>query len=122
VAINDTLSKSLNLPTDKGVLVQRVAGPAKQAGISAGDTAVQVSGTDLLLGGDVITAIDGKQVSSMDQVIGAVDSKKPGDTVSVELLRGQKKRTVSVKLGKRPASAASTFQPNQQQQVPQLTP
>jgi S1-C subfamily serine protease len=122
VAITDTLSQSLNLPADKGVLVQRVAGPAKDAGIKGGDTSVQVSGTDLLLGGDVITAIDGKKVASMDQVISAVDSKKPGDTVSVELLRGQDKRTLEVKLGKRPASAASTFEPDQQQQVPQLTP
>ena len=122
VAINDTMSQSLNLPTGNGVLVQRVVDPAKQAGIKGGDTQVQVSGNDLLLGGDVITAVDGKKVTSMDQVINAVDSKKPGDTVSVELLRGQDKRTVSVKLGKRPASAASTFQPNQQQQVPQLTP
>ena len=46
----------------------------------------------------------------MDDVITTVDSKKPGDKVTVELLRGQKQRTVTVTLGNRPANAASSFQ------------
>jgi S1-C subfamily serine protease len=120
VAITDSMSRSLNLPTEEGVLVQQVAGPAKEAGIKGGDTAVQLGGSNLQLGGDVITSIDGRKVTSMDQVSSAVDSKRPGDTVSVELMRGQDNRTVKVKLGNRPANSASAFE--QGQQVPQIAP
>jgi S1-C subfamily serine protease len=128
VGITDRLSSSLNLPATKGVLVQRAVDPAKAAGIKGGDTQVSVGGSDIVLGGDVITAIDGKKVTSMDDVIGVVDTKKPGDKVTVELARGSGKRTVTVTLGKRPASADSSFQSgqsgggSQQQQLPGLTP
>jgi S1-C subfamily serine protease len=127
VAITDKLSSSLNLPSNSGVLVQRVAGPAKAAGIKGGDTAVTVGSSNLLLGGDVIVSIGGKKITSMDQVINVIDSHKPGDSVDVQLQRGSGKRTVSVKLGKRPADAAASFPQDQsgqsQQQLPPgLTP
>jgi len=116
VSISSSLSQSLNLPADKGVLVQASSGPAKKAGIKGGDTQVSVGGQDLLLGGDVITDIDGKTIKSMDDVISVVDSKKPGNKVTVTLLHGQKKRAVTVTLGNRPQSADQLQQP--QNQVP----
>ncbi|HEY6779337.1 MAG TPA: trypsin-like peptidase domain-containing protein, partial [Thermoleophilaceae bacterium] len=58
VSINSSLSQSLNLPADQGVLIQATSGPAKKAGVKGGDTQVSVGGQDLLLGGDVLTAID----------------------------------------------------------------
>jgi S1-C subfamily serine protease len=60
----------------------------------------------------VIVAIDGKEVRSMEDVIRIVDSKEPGDEVTLELQRGGKKRTAKVKLGNRPASA-DALAPNQ---------
>jgi S1-C subfamily serine protease len=110
VAITKTMSGSLNLPTDKGVLVQQVTGPAKKAGVKGGDTQVTVGGADLTLGGDVITAIDGNPVKSMDDVIKVVDSKKPGEQVNLKLLRGSKPREATVTLGNRPQSADQSFQ------------
>jgi S1-C subfamily serine protease len=118
VAITKSLSDSLNLPTDRGVLVQQVSGPAKKAGIKGGDTQVTVGSSDIVLGGDVIVAIDGKSVKSMDEVIGAVDAKKPGDKVNLKLLRGSKQRTATVTLGTRPQNADQSFQQNQNQQLP----
>jgi S1-C subfamily serine protease len=106
VSITQTLSQRLNLPTDKGALVQSATGPAAKAGIKGGDTPASVVGQDIVLGGDIIVSIDGRQVSSMDDVANTVDSKKPGDEVKVGLLRGNKQRTVSVKLGNRPQSAS----------------
>jgi S1-C subfamily serine protease len=116
VSITSAMSQSLNLPTDQGVLIQRSTGPAKKAGVKGGDTQVTLGGTNLVLGGDVLTAIGGKKVKSMDDVISIVDSKKPGDTVTLELLRGQKRRTATVKLGNRPQSVDQALQ--QQQQSP----
>jgi S1-C subfamily serine protease len=117
VSITKSMADNLNLPTDKGVLIQRAAGPAAKAGVKGGDTQVSIGGADILLGGDVLTGIDGKRVDSMDNVIAVVDSRKPGDEVTVELQRGDKKRTVKVKLGNRPASADSAL-PNQGGQTP----
>jgi S1-C subfamily serine protease len=124
VSISSTLADSVNLPTSKGVLVQTVTGPAKEAGVKGGDTQVTIDGQDLLLGGDVIVEIDGKAVDSMDDVISHVDSKKPGDEVTLKLRHGSETRTVKVKLGNRPSSVDTTpsDQSQQQPQGPQLVP
>jgi S1-C subfamily serine protease len=118
VSITSAMSQSLNLPTDQGVLIQRATGPAKKAGVKGGDTQVTLGGSNLVLGGDVLTAIGGKKVKSMDDVISIVDSKKPGDSVTLELLRGQKRRTATVTLGNRPQSVDQALQ--QQQQSPTI--
>jgi S1-C subfamily serine protease len=69
VAITKSMSSNLNLPTDQGVLVQQTTGPAKKAGVKGGDTQVSIGGADVVLGGDVLSKIDGKTVKSMDDVI-----------------------------------------------------
>lgn len=104
IDLKPPVSDNLNLPADEGVLVQEVVdgGPADKAGIKAGSTAVTIAGLDLVLGGDIITKVDGKKVTEMGEVVTAVDSKKPGDEVELQILRGKKPRTVKVKLGERP--------------------
>jgi S1-C subfamily serine protease len=109
IAISKAMAENLNLPTDKGVLIQQVSGPARKAGVKGGDTPVSLGGADIVLGGDVLVGIDGKDVRSMDQVISIVNTKKPGDEVTLELLRGSNRRSVKVKLADRPASAQSSF-------------
>ena len=116
------MAENLNLPTDQGVLVQRATGPARKAGVKGGDTQVSIGGADILLGGDVLVGIDGKKVKSMDDVIQVVDSKKPGDEVTLELRRGEQKRTVKVKLGNRPASADSSLPDQGGGQTPAVDP
>jgi putative serine protease PepD len=59
-------------------------------------------------GGDVITAIDGNPVGGMDDVISAVNAKQPGDAIQLTLQHGSSKRTVTVTLGNRPATAKPT--------------
>jgi S1-C subfamily serine protease len=113
VSISPSMSQSLNLPADKGVLIQRATGPSKSAGVKGGDTQVTLGGNDLVLGGDVLTGIGGKTVKSMDDVISVVDSKKPGEKVTLELLRGKSKRTATVTLGNRPQNLQAV-QPQQQ--------
>jgi S1-C subfamily serine protease len=118
VSITSAMSQSLNLPTDDGVLIQSTTGPSEKAGVKGGDTQVTLGGNDLVLGGDVLTAIDGKKVKSMDDVIGIVDSRKPGEKVTLDLLRGQKHRTATVTLGNRPQSADQALQQQQPNTVP----
>ena len=118
VSITKSMSSNLNLPTDEGVLVQQTTGPAKKAGVKGGDTQVSIGGADVVLGGDVLSKIDGKTVRGMDDVIKVVDSHDPGDQVTLELVRGKDKRTAKVTLGNRPASADSALQPQSPQTVP----
>ena len=63
-----------------------------------------VGGQRIQAGGDVITAIDGKTVNSMTDVINDISTKQPGDSVQLTLVNGSQKRTVTVTLADRPAS------------------
>jgi S1-C subfamily serine protease len=97
----------LNLPTDKGALVQDVVsgGPADKAGIRAGDTRT----TDgFVIGGDLIFKVAGRAVAKPQDIAAAIDQKKPGDEVQVELYRGGEKKTVTVKLSQRPATVSQS--------------
>jgi S1-C subfamily serine protease len=102
------IAKALNLPVDSGALVQAVTpgGPAAKAGVkgASGNATVTVGGQRVQAGGDVITAIDGKPVHTMTDVINDISSKQPGDSVQLSLVNGSQKRTVTVTLGNRPAS------------------
>lgn len=53
----------------------------------------------------MITAVDGEKVTQPSDVAAAVASKAVGDEVELEVYRGDRKRTVTVKLGERPANA-----------------
>jgi S1-C subfamily serine protease len=108
IGIDQSLAP-LNLSAKSGVLVQEATegGPADDAGIRGGDPGSQatVDGSQIRLGGDVITKFDGKPVDSMDDVVAAVDAHKPGDRVKVEILRDGKAQTLEVTLENRPATA-----------------
>ncbi len=97
----------LNLSTTSGVLVQTVqpGSPAAKAGLHGGDASATLDGSELRLGGDVIKKIDGTNVRTMDQVVSTVGSKKPGQTVTIEYLRGGKTKTAQVKLAQRPSES-----------------
>jgi putative serine protease PepD len=66
-----------------------------------------------LQSGDLITAIDGKPVTSTDQFIASLDNYSPGDVVTLTVKRGGKTLSLKVTLGVRPAQA-----PGAQSQTP----
>jgi S1-C subfamily serine protease len=87
-----------------GVAVTRVRSgtPAEDAGLKAATGTETVDGQAVPAGGDVIVAFDGVAVTSSAQLQGAVDAKRPGDTASLTIIRGGKRRTVEVTLAERP--------------------
>jgi S1-C subfamily serine protease len=101
---------NLNLPASSGALVQSVqhGSPADKAGIKGGDISAQLPQGQIELGGDIITAVDGKPVNGSDVLATQIGGHKPGDTVTLSILRAKKKLSVGVKLGTRPNSAPSS--------------
>lgn len=51
--------------------------------------------------GDVITAIDGREIKLQRELFEILDEKRPGDKVKVEVLRGDEKRVFDITLGGR---------------------
>jgi S1-C subfamily serine protease len=104
--ITPDIARALNLPVEEGVLVAEAVkgGPAAQAGIQGGNTEATIEGSSVTLGGDIITELDGKKISGMDELVNIVNGKKTGEEIEVTLLRGGQQKTVTVKLGNRPAS------------------
>jgi putative serine protease PepD len=76
--------------------------PADEAGIRDGDRQVIFGGQSYVLGGDIVTAADGEQVASADDLRRLIAEKDPGDAMTLDIRRGESKRTVSVTLGRRP--------------------
>jgi len=113
--VSPDLAQALNLPVSSGVLVQEAVngGPADKAGIRGGDTAATINGSNLALGGDIITKVNGKPVDSMDRIVSIVNAAKPGDTLDMTLRRGSSERTVTVTLADRPAQVRDTNSPQQ---------
>ena len=68
------------------------------------------------VGGDIIVGVDGKQVKTSEELAADIGAKKPGDTVSIELLRangsgGYAKKTITATLGQRPNSVPNPNTP-----------
>ena len=100
------LTAAMALPNDtRGALVVSVVqgGPAERAGLRGSDSTVVVDGTQLATGGDVITAIDGRPATSMEDIIVyLVKETRPGDQVTLTILRENVEQTVVVNLAERP--------------------
>ena len=76
--------------------------PAAKAGLADGDVAAQLEGGEIRIGGDIIVALDGKTITTSQQLASIVASKKPGDELEITVLRDGKRKTLKAKLGTRP--------------------
>jgi S1-C subfamily serine protease len=56
----------------------------------------------VVLGGDIITKLDGKNITSSEQLSQLVTNHKPGDKIKVEIVRKKDTKTLTVTLAKRP--------------------
>jgi S1-C subfamily serine protease len=77
---------------------------------------VQASGGKVAVGGDIIVGVDGKAITSAEDLSGLVASKKPGDTISVEVRRATgngayERKTLKVTLASRPNSIKNPSTP-----------
>jgi S1-C subfamily serine protease len=109
-SVTPELASTMSLPVEQGLLVETVtAGSgAEKAGLRAGERPAIVGGESYRLGGDVIVTADGKGVSDIDALRAIIAAKKPGDTLSLTVYSGREKRTLTVTLGRQPASSGVT--------------
>ncbi|MDW7691986.1 trypsin-like peptidase domain-containing protein [Flammeovirgaceae bacterium SG7u.111] len=96
-------AKMLNVPQEYGLLVQKVVpiSPAGVLDLRGGSIKANIEGTDLLLGGDIIIAINGIRFSNKNSLLEAektLRGLKKGDEVSVEILREGKIQTLQGEL------------------------
>jgi 2-alkenal reductase len=106
VALTPEIAGEMDLGDDAyGVLIQAVAegSPAAGVGLKAGEKEFDLNGETILLGGDVISEVNGRDIDSLETLINAIRSRKPGEKVELTLLRDGGRERVEVTLGERPA-------------------
>jgi 2-alkenal reductase len=90
----------------QGLLVQEVSAGAAAAGVRAGERVVVLSGEQVRAGGDIMVAIDGHPVTSGGDLRAYIEnSKRPGEAVTLTLLRADQHIDVSVQLQERPGQS-----------------
>src|SRR5438132_3944140 len=108
VDITPAVAKEASIDAQKGVYVTLISagGPASKAGLKGAFTSQNqaTSSFTVLPGGDAILAVDGKDVSTLEQLAGYLDeNKKPGDNVELTVVRSGKEMSVQVQLAEWPS-------------------
>lgn len=103
VQINNAIANYANLDINTGVLVSQIIsnGNADKAGIKGGTQAVRYGARNprtIYLGGDIITAIDGVKVATLADYFSLLESKRPGENVTITVHRNKKDIKITVTL------------------------
>jgi S1-C subfamily serine protease len=99
--VGPSIAEQLELPVDYGMLIERVlpGGAAEQAGLHGGSQRAWQGNTPVMLGGDLIVALDGQEVATPQDLSTAMNAHHAGDEVVVTVFRGKRKLDIKVKLG-----------------------
>jgi S1-C subfamily serine protease len=101
LAIGPDIAQQIGLPADYGVLIQRVlpGGAADKAGLHGGtQRAGYLGNLPVMVGGDLIIAMDGQDIANTQDLAAAMNSHQAGDEVTLTVFRGRRKMDVKVKL------------------------
>jgi S1-C subfamily serine protease len=100
-AIDPDLASQMGLGADSGVLIERVVpgGAADHAGLHGGTEQAYLGNTPIMIGGDLIVAIDGHEVTGPQDISAIMDKHQAGDTISITVLRARRRMTVNLTLG-----------------------
>ena len=102
VQLNSRIAQYAGLDISSGILISEVAkgGNAEKAGLRGGTKAVYYGNRSsiIYIGGDVITKIDDITISSLADYYSALESKKPGEVVSVVVRRNKQNYSLNIKL------------------------
>ena len=99
--VTPEIAEAMDLPADQiGVLIEQVqaGSPAGEVGLQGSDKPVTINDEDILVGGDVITAVDGEEVASVQELAAYLQEVGVGGEVTLSLIRDGKQITVNVTL------------------------
>ena len=101
IPIDPELADQMGLAADYGLLIVQVipGGAADNAGLRGGSQRAFLGNTPIMVGGDLIVAIDGKKVEDQQELAQMMNNHRAGDTVRITIYRGKKKLEVNVVLG-----------------------
>ena len=102
MTVDSTIIKAMNLPAgQQGVLVEQVQSGslADTAGLRAGTQTATVNGQQVNVGGDIITAVNGQSVATIDDLIAALGQLDPSQQLSLTLLRNGTELQITLQPG-----------------------
>jgi S1-C subfamily serine protease len=101
IPITPELADEIGLAADYGLLIVQVTpgGSADQAGLRGGTERAYLGNIPIMLGGDLIVAIDGEKVQDEQDLAQMMNNHRAGDSVRVTIYRGKKKMDVQIPLG-----------------------
>ncbi len=101
MSVDAAAAEMLGLSTETGVYVINVVpgSPADEAGLQRG---VQRGPDGVRLGGDVIVAFDDSTIDGFEDLVEAMDSSAPGDSIRLTVVRGEESIELTVELGSWP--------------------
>jgi S1-C subfamily serine protease len=101
IPIGPELADELGLPVDYGLLIVQVTpgGSADLAGLRGGTDRAYLGNMPIMIGGDLIVAIDDEKVQDEQDLAQMMDKHRAGDTVKLTVYRNKKKLEVNVSLG-----------------------
>ena len=101
IPISPDIADELGLAADYGLLIVRVTpgSAAERAGLHGGTERAYLGNQPIMIGGDLIVAIDGQDVQDQQELSRIMNSHRAGDTVRVTFYRGKRKMEVNVTLG-----------------------
>ena len=99
--ISPDIADELGLAADSGLLVIRVVqgGAAERAGLRGGSERAYLGNMPIMVGGDLIVAIDGQAVQDQQELSRVMNGHRAGDTVKITIYRGKRKMDLDVTLG-----------------------
>jgi S1-C subfamily serine protease len=100
--VYDAIAKEMNLPNGQtGTLVEQVepGSLADQEGLQGGSKSVTINGQQVNIGGDIITAINGQPVASIQELKAALAQLTPDQELSLTILRGGEEMQITVQPG-----------------------
>jgi len=101
IPISPDLADQLGLAADYGLLIVTVVpgGAADHAGLRGGSERAYLGNEPIMIGGDLIIAIDGQDVQDQQQLAQIMNSHRAGDTIKVTVYRAKRKLDFQVTLG-----------------------
>jgi S1-C subfamily serine protease len=102
--IDSTFASLFRLSLAPGYLIEVVyeGSPAERAGIRGGTLSVVVQGEEYLVGGDILSSIEGTTIKTHQEYLAKVKTLKPGQRVRVAIFREGQKRELTLTVSERP--------------------